>query len=68
MALEQSFNKSHVFKDEVLRNSISLELPEPKVGHNTSWQLVQVHSLYAVFKPSHGLYSNWQSFLLTQNK
>lgn len=68
MALEQSFNKSHMFKDEMLWNSVSLELLEWKVGHNTYWQLVQVHSLSAVSKQSHGLYSNWQYLLLTQNK
>ncbi|EGW02373.1 hypothetical protein I79_009647 [Cricetulus griseus] len=55
-------------KDEMLQNSTFLALLEWKVGHNTSWQLVQVHSLYAVPKQSQGLYSNWQSLLLIQNK
>lgn len=46
MALEQSFNKSHMSKDEMPWDSISLELLEWKVGHNTYWQLVQNSTLF----------------------
>lgn len=50
MALEQSFNKSRMFQDEMAWNCISLELLEWKVGHNTYWQLVQVHSMLCLNK------------------